>query len=104
MSWFYYLAYLAAIAIFSAALCRLGGVQISLKRFAYAVLPVFLVFVSWDIIAAERGHWEFGLQYMTGIVIINQPIEELLFFVVAPFFYLTVWEVTKRAWGKWNIQ
>ncbi|MCX8198124.1 MAG: lycopene cyclase domain-containing protein [Candidatus Micrarchaeota archaeon] len=97
MGWFYYLGYLALVLFSSLLMASALKMRISLRRFAEAVLPVFAIFVLWDIAAVERGHWSFGLDKMSGIIILNQPIEELAFFLVIPFFYVVVWEAAKKA-------
>lgn len=96
----YYLVYLLVV-FFSALLIKaVGKIDIDFRRALYAIIPVLVIFVAWDIIATELGHWEFGLDYMLGIVIINQPIEELAFFLVVPLFHIVVWEAIKkfRSW------
>lgn len=55
----------------------------------------FLLFVVWDVIAAQRGHWFFNPKYITGNKIYNLPIEEILFFLVIPFCALFTWETVK---------
>ena len=57
-----------------------------------APLPLFL---AWDGFATARGHWDFNPKYITGIMIGNLPLEEVLFFVVIPFCALFTWEVVK---------
>jgi lycopene cyclase domain-containing protein len=94
--WFYYSAYLVLVFFSSVLISKVACLEISTKRFLRALFPVFVIFVLWDVVAVERGHWKFGLQYMTGIVIWNQPLEELFFFVVIPYFYVVIWEVVKR--------
>ncbi|MEM4554521.1 MAG: lycopene cyclase domain-containing protein [Candidatus Anstonellaceae archaeon] len=96
MTWYYYTLYLAFVFFSSLLIAWLAKVKIDFRRFALAVAPVALVFLAWDIFAVERGHWKFGLEYMLGIVVANQPIEEVLFFVVIPLFYVVVWEVVKK--------
>lgn len=33
---------------------------------------------------------------MLGITVANQPIEEVLFFLIIPLFYIVIWEVVKK--------
>lgn len=55
----------------------------------------FIVFLLWDVYAAERGHWSFNEKYISGLKIINLPVEEILFFLIIPFCALFTWEVVK---------
>jgi lycopene cyclase domain-containing protein len=84
------------MAVFAFAIIRTFRLEIDPGRFARAVLPVFAVFVLWDVLAVSLGHWEFGLDKMLGIVVFNQPLEELAFFVIAPFMYVVIWEACKK--------
>ncbi|MCX8174775.1 MAG: lycopene cyclase domain-containing protein [Candidatus Micrarchaeota archaeon] len=96
MAWWYYSAYLLAVLLSSIFIARVASVKIDARRFFLSLLPVFAVFVLWDVAAVELGHWRFGLEHMAGAVIYNQPLEELAFFVVIPLFYVVVWETAKK--------
>ena len=96
MESYYYLVYLAVVLLSSLLIMAVGRIRIDLREALLAIIPVLMVFVAWDIFATWRGHWEFGLDKMLGIVVLNQPLEELLFFIVIPLFYLVVWETVKR--------
>lgn len=59
-------------------------------------LPV-LIFVTWDIFAIARDHWDYNPAYVTGWELPgNLPIEELVFFVVIPICSLLTYEVVGR--------
>jgi lycopene cyclase domain-containing protein len=64
-------------------------------RLITALAIPFVIFIVWDIFAAERGHWSFNEKYISGLKIINLPVEEILFFLVIPFCALFTWEVVK---------
>jgi lycopene cyclase domain-containing protein len=64
-------------------------------RILLAIGIPFAVFIVWDWIAVSRGHWSFNEKYITGIKIINLPVEEILFFIIIPFCALFSWEVVK---------
>lgn len=66
------------------------------RPFFMAILVTALIFMAWDIWAVYLGHWTFGLSHMVGIIILNQPLEEILFFFVIPFFYLVCWVVLRE--------
>ena len=52
----YYLAYLAVV-LFSALLIKaVAGIRIDFRMALMAIVPVFLVFVCWDVLATELGH------------------------------------------------
>jgi lycopene cyclase domain-containing protein len=42
-------------------------------------------FVTWDIIATERGDWGFNYDHTLPIRIFNLPVEEILFFITVPY-------------------
>jgi len=92
----YYSIYLVVVFLSVLLINYVGGLKIDFRKAMFALLPVILVFVAWDILATELGHWEFGIDKMLGIVIINQPIEELAFFIAVPLFYIAVWESAKK--------
>ncbi len=97
---FYYIIYLLVV-LFSAFLIKaVGRIEINYSKALGAIVPVFVIFLLWDIAATELGHWEFGLDKMLGLVVVNQPIEEIAFFLVIPFFHIVVWEALKKFVGR----
>ena len=54
------------------------------RRLLLTLLPVVVVFTTWDVLAIRAGHWAYDPRQTTGWRIGNVPIEELLFFVVIP--------------------
>jgi lycopene cyclase domain-containing protein len=62
------------------------------RRLLLAIGFPFPVFILWDVIATARGHWSFNPEYVTGLMLYNLPLEEVLFFIVVPFAALFTWE------------
>jgi lycopene cyclase domain-containing protein len=54
------------------------------RRLLLTLLPVLVVFVTWDVLAIRAGHWSYDPRQTTGLHVGNVPLEELLFFLVIP--------------------
>ncbi len=99
---FTYLAVLAG--------CLLGTLPLELflrtrvyarwRRWLLALLPGFVVFVTWDLYAIAAGHWSFDPRRTIGVVLPGGiPLEEVLFFVVIPTCGLLAFEAVRRRTG-----
>lgn len=55
------------------------------KSFFLSNLIVAIPFIIWDIFFTQLGIWGFNPDYITGLYIVNLPVEEALFFVCIPF-------------------
>lgn len=58
------------------------------KRWKYvfpAMIIPALLYIVWDIYFTKKGVWSFNEDYITGIKIVNLPIEEVLFFFIVPY-------------------
>lgn len=86
MDHFQYLLLMACCLLVSAPLELLGArVYRQPARLARAVLPVAVVFLSWDAIAIAAGVWTYNPRYVTGLRLpLRIPVEELAFFLVVP--------------------
>jgi lycopene cyclase domain-containing protein len=66
------------------------------RRIMAVLIPTAAVFVAWDWIAVDRGHWAFVSRYLTGLRLGPLPVEELVFFVAIPVCTLLTFEVVQR--------
>ena len=58
------------------------------------VIPA-IPFLLWDALVTG-AHWHFNPLYVSGVKIINLPMEEILFFITVPFACLFTWEMIIR--------
>jgi lycopene cyclase domain-containing protein len=70
------------------------------RRLLLTLLPVLVVFVTWDVLAIHAHEWSY--RHLTGFRIGNLPIEELLFFVVIPICSLLTFEAVRRLRPSWR--
>lgn len=93
-----YGAYLVVILVGALALQSYWktGFLTQFNRLVQTLVVTAFFFVVWDVLAVAAGHWWFDSRFITGFFVFNQPIEEIAFFFVVPFFYVTVWEYAKR--------
>jgi lycopene beta-cyclase len=71
------------------------GVYRQTRRLLATLGCVAAVFVSWDLIGAKLGHWDYNPAYVTGLRVIGLPIEEYLFFVVTPLCGILAFEAVR---------
>jgi len=58
---------------------------LKLKAVVISLLCIGLVYIAGDIIFTKYGIWGFNPKYHSGILLLNLPLEEWLFFVVIPY-------------------
>lgn len=75
------------------------------KQILIAIVIPATPFLLWDALVTG-AHWHFNPKYVSGIKIINLPIEEILFFITVTFACLFTWEmIIRRAKEKvWNMR
>ncbi len=72
-------------------------------RLALTLLPIVVLFVSWDLYAIARGHWTYDEKQMTGVLLPGRlPLDELLFFVVVPICAVLTLEAVRAVKG-WTV-
>lgn len=57
-----------------------------------AIIITGIFFVAWDHIATLRGDWSFNPEYISGLTILSLPVEEILFFITAPYSLVFIFE------------
>lgn len=93
-----YLLLMAGCVLVTLPLEFIVGARVyrSPRRLLVALLPTFAVFVSWDLLGIERGHWFYNPEFVSGIRLGSIPLEELVFFVVIPLCGLLTYEAVGR--------
>ena len=66
---------------------RPAGIAIGVTAFIFIIGDIF--YTSW-------GIWGFNDQYLTGITLINLPLEEILFFITIPYACLFIYSTVKE--------
>ena len=70
------------------------------RRLVRSLAPAVAVFVAWDVVAIDRGHWWYNARYVTGWRLLGAlPVEELAFFVAVPICALLTYEAVKIVLG-----
>ena len=63
-----------------------------IKPLLGSIIVVGGAYILWDMIVTYRGDWSFEAEYLSGIKIINLPIEEIMFFIVVPYACIFIYE------------
>lgn len=68
------------------------------KSLSFGLILMLSIFIPWDIWFTENGIWGFNEYYISGIYLLNLPLEECLFFICIPFCciftYHVVWTLS----------
>ena len=67
----------------------------NIRTVIFSILAVGLLYIVWDIIAVSRGDWSFNRDFVTGIYVLNLPLEAILFFITVPYSCIFIYEVIK---------
>ena len=59
-----------------------------------SIITIFLIGMTWDYYAVWRGHWIFPGNGLIGTRIFGLPIEEFMFFLIGPYFALTIYNMS----------
>ncbi|MGA9291601.1 MAG: lycopene cyclase domain-containing protein [Ignavibacteriaceae bacterium] len=65
------------------------------RELSISIITVGSIFIIWDIFAVKRGDWGFNHKYVTGINLLNLPLEEILFFITIPYSSIFLYETMK---------
>lgn len=64
-----------------------------LPALGFSIAVVSTAYLIWDVIVTHRGEWSFNRFYLTGVYLLNIPLEEILFFITVPFSCIFIYEV-----------
>jgi lycopene cyclase domain-containing protein len=74
------------------------------RRLAVALVPIVVIFSSWDIVAIRAGWWHYDPARTVGATLPGRlPLEELLFFVVIPTCAVLTLEAVRARKPAWLI-
>jgi lycopene cyclase domain-containing protein len=68
-----------------------------LPALGLSIVVVSTCYLLWDVLVTARGEWSFNGKYLTGVQILNIPLEEVLFFITVPYSCLFIYEVVLYA-------
>jgi len=58
-----------------------------------STVVVSSAYIGWDMVVTHWGEWSFNPRYISGIKVVNLPLEEILFFITVPYACLFIYEV-----------
>ena len=80
------------------------GVLRRIKRLAYSLTSVAIIFLCWDAYAISHKHWQFDEKQMLGIVgPFHIPLEEYLFFIIVPIASVMTLEGVRQIKKHWPV-
>jgi lycopene cyclase domain-containing protein len=69
-------------------------------RLLAAIVPVAVMFVTWDLVATAAGHWYFDPAQTFAVRLWGLPLEEYAFFVVIPLAGILTFEAVTVVSGR----
>ena len=99
-----YLSLLVGCLVVTAPLELFLGVRVYARwrRLLVALVPEFVVFVTWVLYAIAQGHWSYDGDLTLGVRLPGGiPVEEVLFFLVVPVCAILALEAVRKVTG-WN--
>jgi len=67
-----------------------------LKRLIFTIIPIVVLYSTWDFYAIQNNHWFFDASKTTGVILFGfLPLEELLFFIITPIAALLSFEAVR---------
>lgn len=92
-----YLALLALCVLATLPLELVLGVRVyrQPRRLLLALTCMAAVFVTWDVLGAGLGHWDYNPDAIMGVRLLGLPLEEYLFFVVVPLCGILTYEAVR---------
>lgn len=100
-----YLFVLAGCLLAAAALEVLLRLRVRTQwlRLLLTLVPVLVVFVSWDCYAIAHHHWSYDRAQTSAVLLPGRlPLEELLFFLVIPVCAVLTLEAVRKVTG-WSL-
>jgi lycopene cyclase domain-containing protein len=90
---------LAFVLIGTLPLHRYYGLSVLRQpmRLLIAVVPVAAMFITWDLLATEAGHWRFDPAQTFSVRWWGLPLEEYAFFFVIPLAGILTFEAVGEA-------
>jgi lycopene cyclase domain-containing protein len=90
---------LAFVLIGTLPLHRYYGLSVlrAPMRLLIAVVPVAAMFITWDLLATEAGHWRFDPAQTFSVRWWGLPLEEYAFFFVIPLAGILTFEAVGEA-------
>lgn len=66
------------------------------RQWLGATVSVGLVFIIWDVVVTQAGHWQFNPSQVLTYRLMHLPIEEWCFFITVPFSCLFLYQGLKK--------